>query len=735
MGTRGGTLPFMRPGPLPAFPFAVVLLAVAALVASAPACGSSHPGFAPDSGSDATTGDDAGDDSQSLGEGGSHGAVTALAITPAASTLLVTNPMAPPTATLTAVATYADGTMGPVGASWTIDRLDIASVGAGNGVVTPTGSTFGTAKVTAAAGGQKAGATVTVSLKGTLNLGNVSPGDQGLLDGATMPDPAVTTFAYPYDATVFPRGLLPPEQQWNGGAAGDRYSLHYTAPSFDLTVYFTADPPSRLTLPVSWWNALTTSEPAADVAVELHRLTGTNAYESAAQKWHIADADLRGVIYYWAISQGQIYAIDLSNGTRKPVFDSGPSSALGTPTPLNSGSPTNPPWQDNGAGKRCVACHSVSKDGSTLTSVFSRGQPGSTGPLGFVSLGSSSISVIGDYTANGIYDALTPDGKRAVMNASDKTMQLVDSTTGMAMASALDGQANLCDPAFSPDGTLFALAANCDPGFGYPVEFRTSNLVVYSYANAAPYFSNPQTLVTSTGLGDAIAFPSFSPDSKFVFFQRGSYSRAKYGDTSANPPQYLHGVDDLYVVPVAGGAPIALANANDPGGVLPADSKHLDYAPTVNPIAEGGYVWVVFTSPRDYGNEMVSPEGAPPSDATYANRKQLWVTAVDANVGTADPSHPAFWLPGQDQATANMFGYWALSPCKPTTGDGGPQTCSAGFECCSGFCRNTGMGPVCVDNGSGCSQVGEKCTTSADCCSSGGSVQCVGGICQQTAPQ
>lgn len=177
----------MRPGPLRDFPFAVLLLAATALFASAPACGSSHPGFASDSGSDATTGDDAGDDSQSLGEGGSHGAVTALAITPAASTLLVTNPMAPPTATLTAVATYADGTMGPVGASWTLDRLDIASIGAGNGVVTPTASTFGTAKVTAAAGGQKASATVTVSLKATLDLGNVSSGDRGLLDGATMP--------------------------------------------------------------------------------------------------------------------------------------------------------------------------------------------------------------------------------------------------------------------------------------------------------------------------------------------------------------------------------------------------------------------------------------------------------------------------------------------------------------------------------------------------------------------
>jgi hypothetical protein len=194
----------------------------------------------------------------------------------------------------------------------------------------------------------------------------------------------------------------------------------------------------------------------------------------------------------------------------------------------------------------------------------------------------------------------------------------------------------------------------------------------------------------------------------------------------------LHGVDDLYVVRAQQGAtPIELAQANGKG-VLPADSLSLNYAPTVNPIAEGGYAWVVFTTPRDYGNRMVSPKGAPPQDATYANHKQLWVTAVDAVIGTADPSHPAFWLPGQDPATANMFGYWALAPCKPTQGDAGPQTCSAGFECCSGFCRDTGSGPVCVDQASGCRQIGEKCTVTADCCNAGPKVSCNAGICQET---
>ena len=95
----------------------------------------------------------------------------------------------------------------------------------------------------------------------------------------------------------------------------------------------------------------------------------------------------------------------------------------------------------------------------------------------------------------------------------------------------------------------------------------------------------------------------------------------------------------------------------------------------------------MFVSPRDYGNKMVSPQAAAPGDCTYSNRKQLWVAAVDASMKLPDPSHPAFWLPGQALDTINMAGYWTLEPCKPTPKDGTVASCTAGYECCSGFCR------------------------------------------------
>jgi hypothetical protein len=310
------------------------------------------------------------------------------------------------------------------------------------------------------------------------------------------------------------------------------------------------------------------------------------------------------------------------------------------------------------------------------------------------------------------------------MNTASKGMQLIDATTGAAIASALDSLTDVCDPTFSPDGTLFAMAANCTGGTNFALEFSQSDLVIYDFAEATRTFSNPRTVLTSGAAGQsAFAFPSFSPDSKWLFFQGGNYSRAKYGTNQ-------HGSDDLYVVSTqAGSKPQSLDKTNAAGVVAP-DNLHLNYAPTVNPISAGGYTWIVFTSPRDYGNRMVSPEQPAPMDATYANHKQLWVAAVDQNIGLVDPSHPAFWMPGQDATSANMFGYWTLAPCKPSGADAGPVTCDTGFECCSGFCRNQGQGFVCTESPGGCSQLGEKCTMSSDCCGAGPSLGCVAGICQ-----
>jgi hypothetical protein len=248
-----------------------VILGVALAVLAA--CGNQSPSSF---GGMRGAGDGGGDGAHSrVDSGGPHsltsdanrGAAKELAVTPATSMLTVTNVASPPSETLQAFATYADGAKVAVSASWTVDRPDIALVSAGGGTLTPTGTTFGLVTVTAAAAGLTATATVAVGFVGTLNLGGLTSAEQTTLTTATSADPTITSFVYPYDQTVFPRGLLPPEQMWNTTTVGDAYALHYNSPPyFDLTVFLgspavvpDAGAPStarRFTLPTSTWNTL-----------------------------------------------------------------------------------------------------------------------------------------------------------------------------------------------------------------------------------------------------------------------------------------------------------------------------------------------------------------------------------------------------------------------------------------------------------------------------------------------
>ena len=94
-----------------------------------------------------------------------------------------------------------------------------------------------------------------------------------------------------------------------------------------------------------------------------------------------------------------------------------------------------------------------------------------------------------------------------------------------------------------------------------------------------------------------------------------------------------------------------------------------------------------------------------------------------------DPSHPAFYLDGQESQADNLRGFWALNPCKA---DG--TSCASGDDCCGGYCRGTDAGAsTCASTASGCSNEFDKCTTASDCCNS--TDQCIAGRCAQPTPQ
>ncbi|MEO8875594.1 MAG: hypothetical protein ABI461_08410, partial [Polyangiaceae bacterium] len=120
------------------------------------------------------------------------------------------------------------------------------------------------------------------------------------------------------------------------------------------------------------------------------------------------------------------------------------------------------------------------------------------------------------------------------------------------------------------------------------------------------------------------------------------------------------------------------------------------------------------------------------TDTTNPIPKKLWVAAIDINpTPGVDPSHPAFYLPGQELNSPNMRGFWVVDPCRSNG-----SSCDTGDECCNGFCRapGDGGGLVCSNKPPGCAQELEKCTSSADCCGTG-SLTCINGTCSKPSPR
>jgi hypothetical protein len=297
--------------------------------------------------------------------------------------------------------------------------------------------------------------------------------------------------------------------------------------------------------------------------------------------------------------------------------------------------------------------------------------------------------------------------------------QLYDTTTGAVIASTGWTVTNAGTPAFSPDGTMMAFNHGLDNGGS------GGTLGVANFNKATKAFTNIVDIATDSA--NTLAWPAFTPDTKNVLFHAGNNAAFETDDGATG---------DLYVSDLATHTKTRLDAADGytapPPAVttyLPANDPALSFAPTVLPEAVGGYFWAVFTSHRSYGNT------APTQDNGDQNGK-LWVAAIDINnPAGVDPSHPAFFLDGQELASDNLRGFWVLDPCQANG-----ASCTSGDECCGGFCRAGADGglvclaaPPAVDGGSTCSQDFEKCTTASDCCNA--EDDCINNLCAEPPPK
>lgn len=603
--------------------------------------------------------------------GGGGGPVQKLAIKPPSATIDVQNG----TSTPISFQAFIGGSMvNPT--SWNVDMSSIATVDA-NGGVAATNAQGGEVILTAILNGQKATAAVTVNLHRLVNPGSVSGPDQSTLNAAVNPDAGIT-WQYPYDKTVFPKGLLAPELMWAGGGVDDQYAVHLVGKYVDFEMFTKAPTPSQVVLDEQSWKELTESGKGGPVKLTVTRLPAGQAAAAVVinHTWTIANGSLRGTVYYWANNLGRVLRI-------KPGEAAPDDFTKGT------------------AAEGCSTCHAVSANGSTLII------GGDVGVSTFDLLTNAPV-----YTTptvrNWAMAAISPNAKFLVQNhaplpgppggADGDAMW--DPTTGTKLGgTGLDG-IFLDMPAFGPSATKLAYVDHGDLSLG-----------IYDFDQPGGKVANPVKLVDlGADASQQIAFPSVSPDAKWVVYHRGSL------DTRFGP-------GDLF-----------LASVDQPGLEIPLDElngklypfaagdrdRHYNYEPTFAPLNSGGYAWVVFTSRRTYGNILTGSAYTGTPDGT----KQLWVAAIDQSpVPGAEPSHPAFRVPGQS-TDWNMRGFWSLDPCKQIG-----AMCGTGSECCNQNC----VSGVCKDpTPNTCAADGNACMVSADCCDKGS--QCINGICSAPPP-
>jgi hypothetical protein len=524
----------------------------------------------------------------------------------------------------------------------------------------------------------------------------------------------------PYDGTVFPRGLIAPLLMWDGATADTVY-LHIHSSNVDYKGCFAPTGTNQLQIPQPAWDAIAenTRGPSDPYTLELTVSSGGTATGPVSERLVVAQATLKGSIFYNTYKSLLVKPTDIIG-----VVTGGQGAVLR----IVPGQPAAPFLGQTA----CTGCHSVSANGTRMVA--------NPNPVITTSGGATYSIGVGNVTnppplvpnaPSGSFAGVSPDGSLYVSNAhpggmgpraggpgsgGDLDAHLYETSTGALVANS-GVPTGAMTPMFSPDGALltfndYAIAS----GHG---------LAVMNFDVTTRTASNYRQVFQVTDMLTYPGWPFFLPDNKALVFAIGTANDFSGMATGLLGP-IVAAASDLFILDVATGASAILAQAmgfrttqDAVSGqtYLPfgAEELHHNFYPTVSPVAAGGYFWVFFDSYRRYGNK----HGGIPV-------RQLWGAAVDISsngVYGGDPSHPAFYLTGQEDVLGNHRAFAALDPCRR---DG--DACTTGIDCCGGFCTNNVCKvPPPPPVGPPCARTDESCANGVACCNA--TDQCIGGFC------
>ncbi|MEY4577728.1 MAG: hypothetical protein RL701_2431 [Pseudomonadota bacterium] len=604
------------------------------------------------------------------------------------------------------------------------------SAGKAAGATSGTGSTFTPVPVAGSAGtGAALGNGPTVSTRDPIAIDECGANNPAGLSAADVQklrtgsgSAGTLKWLYPYDGTVFPRGLIAPLLMWSGAAAEAVY-VHIHSKAFDYVGCLKPSAQGQLALDQDVWDKAGQRTFGKDdvYTVEFTTLSGGVATGPIISHLQIAQATMKGSIYYNSYSSK--LGASATGAAPGGFFGGG---AMGATGGLVLRIPAGGKAELFGASD-CNGCHSVSANGSRLLTQF---VPGTAQSYELAATGTPTAVAAGP---RGGFGAFYPDGSTylamsVIIEVARITMTqgtgaptnatLYNATTGQVVANQGIPTGALM-PMFSPDGSLLAFN-------DYAID-TAHGLALMHYDVSTHTASNYKILMKEPAGKSRPGWPMILPDNRAVVFVRtdgtdfsgdGAGVMTAGGGGFGRPAAATAGpISELSIVDVATGTTSVLAQAMGYKTVadvtagttyLPFGSEelHHNYFPTLSPVAAGGYFWVFFDSIRHYGG--------------LGSQRQLWGAAIDIQADGSyllDPSHPAFYLPGQELGTGNHRAFAALDPCKK---DG--DKCTSGIDCCGGFCYLDAPQELVEPSGSCtpkmnmCAKQDERCTTDLDCC-------------------
>lgn len=529
----------------------------------------------------------------------------------------------------------------------------------------------------------------------------------------------------PYDGTVFPRGLIAPLLMWRGGGTADVVYVHVKSSAFEYKGCSKPSAPGQLQIPQDVWDqaAAHTGGPSDPFTVELTTSSGGTVTGPVSEKIVIAQATLKGSIFYNSYSSLLVTPAVPSVG----IFTGGSGAVLR----IVPGKKAEPFLGQT----TCTGCHSVSANGTRLVANDNPSVSVTGGASYPIVLGAPpNPTPIAANAPDGSFVGMYPDGSLYVSNAhpgqtmgpragflgsqGTETAALHETDTGNVVPNS-GIPTGAMTPMFSPDGSLLVFN---DYAIG-----NGHGLAVMSFDRGARQATGYKQVYQVTD-GTYPGWPFFLPDEKGIVFALGTAADFSGMAIGLNLGGLTPVSSDLYVLDLGSGSAKMLAKAvgyaSDQDAqagktYLPfgAEELHHNFYPTASPVAAGGYFWVFFDSFRHYGNTHNS-----------AMMRQLWGAAVDISPTgsyTTDPSHPAFYVTGQEDVAGNHRAFTALDPCKKN-GD----TCTTGIDCCAGFCTNGACNPPPLpEAGPRCAHTDESCAGGIPCCNP--QDRCIAGFCGQ----